>query len=310
MVAVSMVSLVLLTVAADPSARALPVTGATACPLPADVEAALSGLIPARDPELPPDVAELKDDTGSVVVILRRGAGEPIGEKRLDPGLSCAQRAREAAVIIAAWEAHFTTPAAALEIEARTAGARPPVVVVGAAPPPAMVVPQTENVVELGVSAGGSINGTTRAPAAAIEIAYARAFARVVPALAALFVGGHTTSVGPGRATWRRYGLVATAASRREWRPVWAEGHLGVALTLLDIAGSSFPNNGSGVTFDPGLDFGARVGLRSHRMRWWLDGTVALWPRAQDVYVQGVPGSSTLPRGQALFSLGAAYEIR
>jgi hypothetical protein len=131
----------------------------------------------------------------------------------------------------------------------------------------------------------------------------------VIPAVAALIVGGHTTSVGPGSATWRRYGLVATAASRREWRPLWAEGRLGIALTLLDISGGSFPNNGSGVTFDPGVDLGARVGLRSHRMRWWLDGTIALWPRPQDVYVVGAPGSATLPRGQALVSLGAAYEI-
>ena len=123
-----------------------------------------------------------------------------------------------------------------------------------------MVLPLPENIVELGVSAGGSLNGTTLAPAVAVEVAYARAFARVVPAVAALFVGGHTMSVGPGNATWRRYGLVATAASRRDWRPLWAEGRLGVALTLLDISGNSFPNNGAGVTFDPGVAFGARVG--------------------------------------------------
>src|SRR5204863_4762537 len=104
MVAVSLVSSVLLAVVADPSAsaRALPVTGATTCPVPAEVEAALTGLIPARDPALPPDVAELKDDTDSVVVTLRRGAGEPIGEKRLDRGLSCAELARAAAVMVAA----------------------------------------------------------------------------------------------------------------------------------------------------------------------------------------------------------------
>lgn len=307
MVAVSVVSLVLLAVVADPSARALPVRGATTCPVAADVEAALTGLIPARDPALPADVAELKDDTDSVVVTLRRGAGEPIGEKRLDPALSCAQRARAAAVIVAAWEARLATPAAALVVQ--PAPAPSPQMVDAPSPPPAMVLPLIENNVELGVSAGGSVNGTTLAPAVAVEAAYARAFARVVPAVAALFVGGHTMSVGPGSASWRRYGLVATAASRRDWRPLWAEGRLGVALTLLDISGSSFPNNGSGVTFDPGVAFGARVGLRSHQMRWWLDGTIALWPRGQEVYVQGAPGSATLPRGQALLSLGAAYEI-
>jgi hypothetical protein len=295
------VSLFVFAVVADPAARALNVTGATACPVAADVEAALTGLIPARDPGLPPDVAELKDDTDSVVVTLRRDSGEPIGEKRLDPGLSCPQRARAAAVIVAAWEARLATPAAALVVEAPAPS--PPVVV---AP---MVAPPLENDVELGVSGGASIDGTTLAPAATIEIAYARGLARVIPAVAALIVGGHTMSVGPGSATWRRYGLVATAASRRDWRRLWAEGRLGIALTLLDISGGSFPNNGSGVTFDPGVDFGARVGLRSHRMRWWLDGSIMLWPRGQDVYILGAPGSATLPRGQALVSLGAAFEI-
>lgn len=302
------VSWIVLAVVADPSASPLPVTGTTVCPAPAEVEAALAGLIPTREPEPPPDVAELKDDADSVVVRLRRGSGEPIGEKRLDPALSCAQRARAAAVIVAAWEARLATPAAALVVQAPPPPARPEAVI-APSQPPARVLPLAENNVELGVGVGASIDGTTLAPAAAIEVAYARAYGRIVPAVSALLVGGHTMAVGPGTATWRRYGLVATAASRRDWRPLWAEARLGVALTLLDIAGNSFPMNGSGVTFDPGVQFGARFGLRKSRVRWWLDGTIAFWPRDQEVYVQGAPGSASLPRGQALLSLGAAYEI-
>jgi len=299
--------IVLATAVADPAATALPVTGATACPMATDVAAALTGMVPPRDPELPPDVAELKEDAGSVVVSLRRGSGEPVGEKRLDPGLDCAQRARAAAVIVAAWEARLATPTAALVVQPPPAPGPP--VVSAPSQPPATTLPLFENNIELGVSAGASINGTTLAPAATIEVAYAPAVARVIPAVAALFVGEHTMSVGPGSATWRRYGLAATAASRRNWAPLWVEGRLGLALTLLDISGSSFPSNGSGVTFDPGVELGARFGLRSRRFRWWLDGTIALWPRGQDVFVDGAPGSATLPRGQALLSLGAAYEI-
>jgi hypothetical protein len=295
--------IVLATAVADPAAAALPVTGATACPLAADVAAALTGMVPPRDPELPPDVAELKDDAGSVVVTLKRGSGEPVGEKRLDPGLDCAQRARAAAVIVAAWEAHLATPSVPLLVQPPPA---PPVV---AAPVPPITTPLFENNIELGITAGGSINGTTLAPAATIEVAYAPAVARVIPAVAALFVGEHAMSVGPGTAAWRRYGVAATAASRRNWAPLWAEGRLGVALTVLDISGSSFPSNSSGVTFDPGVEIGARFGLRWRRVRWWLDGTIALWPRGQDVVVEGAPGSATLPRGQALLGLGAAYEI-
>jgi hypothetical protein len=299
------VSWIVFAAVADPSGHALAVTGATACPVAADVEAALTGLIPARDPDSAPDVAELKDDAGSVVVSLRRGA-EPIGEKRLDPGLDCAQRARAAAVIVAAWEARLATPAAPLVVQPPPPAPSPPVVVV---PAPPSTLPYFENNVEIGASAGASINGATLAPVAALEVAYAPAFARVIPAAAALFVGGHTTSVGPGSATWRRYGLVVTAASRRRWDGLWAEGRLGAALTWLDISGSSFPSNSSGVAFDPGADIGARIGSRLRRVRVWLDASIMLWPRGQEVYVQGAPGSATLPRGEALLSLGAAYEI-
>src|SRR4051794_6587767 len=175
------VSFFVFAVVADPAARALPVTGATACPVAADVQAALIGLIPARDPGLPPDVAELKDDMDSVVVTLRRDSGEPIGEKRLDPGLSCPQRARAAAVIVAAWEARLATPPAALVVEAAPAQSPPAVVARSAMPP--MVAPRPESNVELGVSGGASITGTTLAPAAIIEIAYARAFAPIIPAV-------------------------------------------------------------------------------------------------------------------------------
>jgi hypothetical protein len=42
-------------------------------------------------------------------------------------------------------------------------------------------------------------------------------------------------------------------------------------------------------------------------VRWWADATAAFWPRGQEVYVNGGPGSSFLPRAEALLSLGASY---
>ncbi len=294
--------------AADPTALPVQVMGATTCPAPAEVEAALAGLVAARDAEPARDVAELRDDADAVVVTLRRGSGEPIGDKRLASGPSCAERARAAAVIIAAWEARLATQAGALVVPppappAAVAQSQPPAMVAPAVPPP---------FVELGVEVGGAINGTTLARAGVVEIGPQRPNGLIIPTFGVLIVGPHTQSVGPGSATWRRYGVLATAASRRYWGLMWAEARTGVALTLLDISGSSFPTNGSGMTFDPGIHFGARFGLRTRasRVRCWLDGTIALWPRSQEVYVQGTPGSAILPRGEVLLSLGASYAFR
>jgi len=291
---------------ADPSGAAVEVTGSSSCPSAEAVAAALPELLGPRAPDIVADEASLMDDGGAVTVVLRRASGEPMGEKRLDAGLSCEQRARAAAVVIAAWEARLATQPTTLVV----APAAPEAVAVAPRAPPTDAPPPQERYLELGASGGGSINGTTLAPAAAIEAAYPRPSGTVVPGLAALLVGSHTMSVGSGTASWRRYALVATVASRRDWRPIWAEARTGLALTVLDISGSSYPRNGSGVSFDPGALFGARFGLRSSHLRWWLDGTVAFWPRGQDVFVQGAPGSATLPRAQALLSLGAAYELR
>ena len=103
---------------------------------------------------------------------------------------------------------------------------------------------------------------------------------------------------------------MATVASRRTWTATSLEARAGLALTLLQISGESFAPNGSGVTLDPGIPFGVRVGRRLGPVRWWLDGTIAFWPRSQTLFVQGSTLSTTLPRGEALLALGASYDGR
>jgi hypothetical protein len=298
----------ILAVVSDPAASALTVTGTTSCPTAVQIESALAGLIGPADPERAPDVATVTDDAGSVVISLRNATGEPIGEKRLDPGLSCEQRARAAAVTIAAWEARLGTQTTTLVVPQAAPAA---VTGFGAAPPAVTARPPPEPFhVEPGVGIAAAMNGTTLAPAATIEVAFSRRNGILIPAAGALVVGSHAKDVGSGDGTWRRYGLLATIGSRRAWSSTWAEARLGIALTLLHISGDSFQRNTSGVTIDPGIPIGVRFGIRSRPVRWWIDGTIAFWPREQTLYVVGVPGSTTLPRGEALVGLGASYEGR
>jgi hypothetical protein len=305
---------ILAAVISDPSSAAVDITGTSRCPSAADVESALQGLIAPRDPELAADRATLTDDGPSVIVALQRASGEAVGEKRLDGAESCEQRARAAAVVIAAWEARLAAPAQALvvvEPGPPAPGPGPAAVVAQSPSPPAMILPSPPRLrVEPGVTVAAAINGTTLAPAAAVDVAFTRPDALLIPAVGALVVGSHTKAVGPGQGTWRRYGLLATVGSRTTWSATWFEARIGVAATLLDISGSSFPSNGSGFSFDPGVPIGARFGVRTRPVRWWIDAMVAFWPRAQTLFVSGDPGSTTLPRGEALLGLGAAYEGR
>jgi hypothetical protein len=303
----SVVSWILCAAVAGSANPPIEIWGATTCPAPADVEAALPGLIERSDQTPIADVVELTPDGDSVLLTLRGASRESLGEKRLDAALSCDERARAAAVVIAAWEAKLDPQAGALVVPPSPAGAAPAAVEQTQMPPIDMPPPPTR--VETGVSVAGSINGTTLAPAAIIEVAVARPFASLIPTVAGLFVGSHSMPVGPGDGTWRRFGLVATVGSRRNLPPVYVEARGGGALTWLDISGSSYPLNASGVTFDPGLTIGVRGGLRLAHFHWWLDAAAMFWPRGQEVYVGGSPGSALLPRAEALLGLGASYAI-
>ncbi len=81
------------------------VSGDTRCPRPAEVAAALGRMLTADAPASPTDEAELEEDAGDLVIVVRRPSGEIVGERRLSATLSCAVRAEAAAVAIAALEA-------------------------------------------------------------------------------------------------------------------------------------------------------------------------------------------------------------
>ena len=158
---------------------------------------------------------------------------------------------------------------------------------------------------EPGVSAGAAINGTTLAPSARSR---SRSRAR-------------TESWCPpsgccwwARTPWPRprrcqagagSGLSRPSARAGPGRRLWLEARTGVALTLLDISGSSYPRNGSGVTFDPGIPFGSGSAPRcAARVAGGSTPLSRYGPANQDVYVQGAPGSDGPARGAALLGLG------
>ena len=86
------------------SPPAVSVHGHTVCPTASEVEAALVGMIAPPGPSDALDVVDLIGDDQRVELKLASASGEPIAEKALPESASCAERARSAAVIVAAWE--------------------------------------------------------------------------------------------------------------------------------------------------------------------------------------------------------------
>ena len=310
-----------------PAVPAIDVRGDCTCPTPAEVSAALAGLlaavpamratatatVTATPTAAPADVLDLIDQNGAVSLRLSSAARERIAEKRLPASLSCDERARAAAIVVAAWEAHPAAVTGPLARPVRIALAPTPV---AGAPPTTSLArlqplspppPAAPIEVELDAAALASLAGTTVSPAALVEATFWRGDAPLALGIGALAIGTHTTSVAPGRGTWRRLGGLIELQSISRWRTVQLGLHGGVALTALDIAGRSLPVTGGAVYLDPGALLGARVRFRGGAVSPWLEATAASWPRTHLLYVDGAAASTPLPPFELLLGGGLSF---
>ena len=317
---------------------ALEVRGETRGPRPAEVAKILARIGGPATSADAGDVASLREEDGSLVIVVRRASGEVIGEKRLPASLACAVRAEAAAVSIAALEgtlvggepalpiregAPRTPPEAARSpgeatslpatIQAPTSPAAS--VLAERAPPPIDVddgVPADLFAAELGVAALASVRGLEAAPAGRLEGVVRQRSSAWAVGVAALAVGTHQLTVSPGAGTWWRWGGELTV--RREARTVGGarlEARAGGALTALEVGGRSFSTNSSDTLFDPGLVLGARlVPFPGHSAKVWLDLEGYVWPRRRDLFVTGSGGEGSLPWGEVLFGVGVSFDSR
>jgi hypothetical protein len=161
------------------------------------------------------------------------------------------------------------------------------------------------------LSEGGSllasIDSADTALAATAEVVASRRQSPFAFAASALLVSAHVTSVAPGTASWRRYGLALDARRRARWARVWLQARAGAALTILSISGSGLAENGGGTGLDPGAVAGLRLGLTQTPATAWLEVGTSVWPRRQMLAVRG-GGTGFLPVVEALVGVGFSIE--
>ncbi|HTA20756.1 MAG TPA: hypothetical protein VK989_15795, partial [Polyangia bacterium] len=172
--------------AVEPASSVI-VRGDTECPTAAELSAALVGLVAPASPGGAPDVAELRGHGAEVIVQLANAQGDVIAEKPVPESGSCAERARTAAVIVAAWEAHLRggmsgdlavpPPRESPPVVAPVPGAPTPPV----APPPLPAVaapvaaaPASPFKLEAGAGVFASFVSTQAAPAGLAELVVSR----------------------------------------------------------------------------------------------------------------------------------------
>jgi hypothetical protein len=290
-------------------AAAAPVTVAGAsCLDAADLEAALQGLLPdgaSREPL----AVELLPSTEALVVRVRNRAGELIVERALPPmpagQPSCTQRAQEIAVVIAS-SAVPEGPAPVVTSAESPAPSAPPVADLIArarhSPPRAF---------DVGVTAGASLAASTLAPAVRVE-ADVPISSALLFRLSGLYDGEHREDVGPGQASWSRWGAACGLAVRRALGTSGLElsAAAEVATTWRAISGQGFAETESSWSFDPGAGGEARLSKRWRRLSSWLALGAMAWPRPQSVFVRGIAIDGDLPRWDLFAGIGGAFGTR
>lgn len=294
---------VLAMVAADPAAALsseppVVVSGACACPVPANVEAQLAALAGGGtfQPSPGPTATERHraeltcPGDGTVDVVLRQANGERIADRELAAQGSCGDLASAIAVIIGAWEADLdprVSPSIALPAPPAAAPPPPQAVIADGEnpePPAAPAVPAAPPAAlrfSVGVGLLAALTGGQVTPGAMVQ-------GDVLPA------GGHLGAAGTITATTSRDSSVGSLSDVAQWSRVTLglgpDARFQLAATRIDVQaqgvaavltvggrGLAAPSSASS------LQLGGAAALRTA----WAWGTSAFWVGTQVLVFPG-----------------------
>jgi hypothetical protein len=294
---------VLAMVAADPAAALsseppVVVSGACACPVPANVEAQLAALAGGGtfQPSPGPTATERHraeltcPGDGTVDVVLRQANGERIADRELAAQGSCGDLASAIAVIIGAWEADLdprVSPSIALPAPPAAAPPPPQAVIADGEnpePPAAPAVPAAPPAAlrfSVGVGLLAALTGGQVTPGAMVQ-------GDVLPA------GGHLGAAGTITATTSRDSSVGSLSDVAQWSRVTLglgpDARFNLAATRIDLQAQAIAAiltvGGRGIpaaSSASSLQLGGAAALRTA----WAWGTSAVWVGTQVLIFPG-----------------------
>jgi hypothetical protein len=298
------------------------VRGGATCPSTDEVASRLAPLLPQAAPlgNDRADVVVLDATRERATVRLLDSDGRVAHERVVDGKLSCSERATQAAVLVATWEAQLHAEVAfppmpegssslpsSTEHQAIAVPDATPVATLGTrlAEPPAR---------RIDLRLGGELfvaapPDAGLAPAGSVEALWStdsRWHARV----AVLATGSHTVTLPPGKVTWRRGALAAGAVfdlTRGSLR-LAARGDFLVAAIL--ARGSGFALDENATSLQMGADVGLRLALRlAPRVDAWADVGFAAFPGAQRLSVLNVATAPQIPATEIDGGLGLSFAL-
>lgn len=330
-----------LLVAIEPLIDVVAAPGAT-CPSAEDVGTKLQALSAASEagPPRGRDVVTLEQNGAVLRVTLRAAGGTVLGQRTFDRGHSCGDLASAVALTVATWESDVhpefvpalpraggdagdrgppTSTPPRVDAAMATAGAPPTVrhARKQAPPPPPHADADAVPRIDLGAAllaqlAPSHVDGALET-AVATGLAVGGGWVPRSRGLGVRLTAGTTTEriavLSDGEARWRR--VTAAIGPQLRW-PVHSgratfDLHGAVVAAVLNLRGSGFWTNQSEWSLDLGGTAGARVWLGTGRWRPSIELSLLVWPREHILYTRPNEATATLPRAEALLSLGLAF---
>jgi hypothetical protein len=313
----------------------LVIGSATDCPSADDVVAQLAPLLPAgmaaaaKDDVVhaeDPDRGDVSVEQGQRWVRLHRHNEAVDHERAIPASLSCAEAARAAAVLIAAWEFQGEAPIELPNAPAPSKAQPPPPTTTTTTtpataphPPPAQLAtagtspataPPAPSARRLGF--GGGVAAAAHTDRLVTEVA---AEVLLGPAagigwrLRAASTSRDSLPIGGGRAAWTRSSVgVGSALTRRRGR-LGLQVHGDVLGAILSISGEDLAMSESGTQAAFGVAVGGRGLVSLGPGDLWLDLTVTSWPGRHEVLLRGTDQGSDLPAAELWAGVGVDFFV-
>jgi len=296
-IALVLVSLALDAEAASRSGDVAVVTrGTEGCPSAAGVTAELgrlAGSSPNRDGT---DRAEVDGESAGLRVRLYRSDGTLVGERTIETGADCGERAAAAAVVIATWEAALRSD---VTLELHGVGAEP------TAPPPE-ASRWSLSAAAHGLGVASAADSWTPGGAVDFQLAHARGFGLRGAIWGA---GFHSQELGgeSGRVRWARWAAGVGPSYQHAAGSIVLSVFAQLAAGQIFVAGEGFDRTSSDWSAAIGARAGIDVGLARAGLSPVLGAGAVVWPGSQQARVLGVDETVELSPVDMFVSLGLRW---
>jgi hypothetical protein len=267
-----------------------------ACPSAAEVVAQLAEILGPQGAHERLSIRILASD--GRMLIQRRAEDDRLVAQRVLGAAACPDRARAAAIVIAAWTIPEEPPSPGMV----DPGSRDSEV--------AVVMRRTDRprlAIDGSVWFTGAFDKSGFAPGAAVDVAIGPAGSGWAARLGALGTGPRALDLSDGQVAWERYAALAGGRFRFTRGPWRLDVHGEALFALLHLAGHGFATNSNAFGFDFGLGGGVRLSRSWKRVAPFIGLSVAGWLTRHNATIENSPRTAEVPNVDGLMAAGVSF---